>query len=191
MSCVIESLGRVAASYPSRFVLGCGALCGAAALEMTIRAVGALCMQTNLNINIYGQAPNREDLGKDVGGAIFYGLCALNVFPYAPVVGASVFVVYSIGSFYCRAADDRYLLANIIGSTFDAVTVNLCSRVIMPICTHIILPLAEIIYNIVAPIFNLLPRMNHPVWLGVAAVVATAVIYNVFGAAPAVALATL
>jgi hypothetical protein len=165
-------------SYPSNLILGSAAICATATLEMaieTIRGIPRLASK---------ERDDHENFGKNLGGAIFYGLCAANIVPYTPLVGAIIFAGYSI--FKCEEKD-AYVTAKLLGNLLRPPL----EHVVLPLgewlIERIILPLAGKIAQVVADIFNLISLPKSPIWFGVAFLVVTIVAYKGFFAAPAVA----
>ncbi|MGZ3732767.1 MAG: hypothetical protein ACXU9U_03385, partial [Parachlamydiaceae bacterium] len=153
------------------------AICATAALEMAIEIIkGIPCLASQ-------EKDVHENFGKNLGGAIFYGLCAANIVPYTPLVGAIIFAGYSIVK--CEE-EDAYVTAKWIGNLLRPPL----ERFVLPLgkwlIKNIISPLAGKIAEVVTGIFNLISLSKSPIWFGVAALVVTIVAYKGFFAAPAV-----
>lgn len=151
--------------YPSKTAMIGGAICAAAAIEM------AILVPSNISqIKSAAEAalePLKYELSANLGGAIFYGLCAFNVIPRTAVIGASIFLLYSVINFHDAGA---YLTSRVIGHTMKFIT----DEIVMPVMEHIIAPLVARIVHIASQLIGLIgnilvkmPLPEHPVWLGV------------------------
>ena len=179
MSHLIQSLGS---HYPSLAVAGGAILSGVAAIDMAQRAVR--------DLGRLQEAEGLQDFSANLGGALFYGICAANIVPYTAVLGAVGFSAYSLAFKNDR---DMYATSKIWGNflqtIIDYTFVPLADHVILPLCNwvndHVLTPLARTIMDVAAAIFKVISLPQHPVWYGVAALVALAVTYTVFpGALP-------
>ena len=151
--------------YPTKAALAGGIICAAAAVEMAI-LVPYHISQIHHAAN-GALEPLKYNLSASLGGAIFYGLCALNIIPRTAAVGASIFTLYSISNFQHEGA---YLTSRLIGNTVKFIT----KEILSPICEHVLIPIirkiAEVASKLIAFIGKLIVNMalpKHPVWIGV------------------------
>ncbi len=112
--------------------------CGINAAEMGARTIGSL---------FSGKTINQNDLSKDLSGALFYGLCAVNPIPGAARTAAIISTVYAV---FAGSDQNSYFTWQVMHKTVKA----LCNYVIAPIFTHVIDPCLEAIWKVVKPIFN-------------------------------------
>lgn len=158
-----------------------GAFCGIVAAEMAIRTVG----------DVIHHHDNTE-LSANLAGTLFYGICAANIVPYTPVIGASIFVVHS---FLKWNKDDNYVCTKILNATvetiykivkciftsfIDYLVIPVTEHIIVPIFTNVIIPLAKTIAQIFADIFQRIHLTENPKWIGVTLLVIAIVLKNVF-----------
>lgn len=145
-------------------------ICAGAAIEMAIRTI------VDLGKIIQRGADDRvlKDLSADLGGMLFYGLCAVNIIPYAAIIGAAVFTIYSISS--CEN-QDAYFASVFIGKPIkwfgDKVAMPFIEKVLWPviqtigeIAGKIIKGIGEVMKNIL----DMIPLPENPVWIGVGAI---------------------
>ena len=120
-----------------------------------------------------GVQAKREEFSADLGGAIFYGMCATNIVPGSAVVGATIYTVYS----FLKISDKRggdYLTAFVIGKSLHTIA----DWVIQPLFKHFIFPLTERIWNVVSAILKRISLPKHPIWWGVAVLVLAFAFYK-------------
>lgn len=157
-----------------------GAACGIVAAEMAIRTVGDLIFHHN-----------KSDLSADLAGTLFYGLCAANIVPYTPIIGTSIFVIYSFSKWNAK---DNYCCTKILNTTvetiynivktvfkafidylvipvFKHIVIPICEHIIIPLFNHVVVPLAKTIAQIFADIFQVVSLPKNPTWIGVAILV--------------------
>jgi hypothetical protein len=152
--------------YSSKVTLAAGAICLTAAVEMAFHIP--------FDISRIHQAGTealleryKYDLSANLGGALFYGLCGLNIIPGTASIGAGIFTLYSVNTFHRQEA---YLLSRVIGESLKFVVIE----IVEPICRHVLAPILRKIGEIIGPILSaighLLVNMSlpkHPVWIGV------------------------
>lgn len=151
--------------YPTKTAIVGGVICAAAAMEMAILVPYHI---TQIHHAANGALePLKYNLSASLGGAIFYGLCALNIIPRTAAIGASIFTLYSIGNFQYEGA---YFTSRVIGNTVKFIT----KEILSPLCEHVLLPIirkiAEVASKLIAFIGKLIVNMplpKHPVWIGV------------------------
>lgn len=141
VSAIIPSLRTVS--------LASGALGATATLEMAIRAIGNLA-------NLDGAG--RRDLSANLGGAIFYGACCLNLVPGTRLIGAAIFTTYSL---YKPKA---YFTSTAIRTTVEKIG----EHVVKPIWEHIVSPVVERIWRVVQAILQHIRLPEHPIWYAIA-----------------------
>lgn len=162
--------------YPSKYTFAAGGICLAAAIEM------AILVPFNIARISKGARPmfptHEYQLSANLGGAIFYGLCGLNVIPRTAAIGAGIFTVYSLLEFERKEA---YLTSRAIGKTFKFII----ETIVSPICEKILVPvlgrISQIGKKLLTLIGNILvkvPLPHHPVWIGVAILGVAIVIYK-------------
>lgn len=100
MNKIIDTLARIPQYFtntPARYAgarmitIGCGIACAAVAAEAALRvlwSLGKLCQDHN--------ELSTAELSRNLANFVFYGLCALNVLPAIPIVGAAIFGICSI-----------------------------------------------------------------------------------------------
>lgn len=155
--------------YPSKYTLVAGGICLAAAIEMAILVPFDIMRisKTGLSVIEPYQYQLSDQLSANLGGAIFYGLCGLNIIPRTAAIGAGIFSIYSILNFGNK---DNYITSHVIGKTFSFIL----KEIVTPIFKHILEPIVQkiliVVSNLLAFIGNIfikIPLTNHPVWLGV------------------------
>lgn len=144
-----------------------GVGCAIVATEMALRALGDLK-------EMFSDKPKDTtsyNFSANLGGAIFYGLCATNFIPFTPLIGLSTFVAYSIvthhSTHFSLISAERYLCANLISKP----VVFTAKEVVWPILNKLVLPALEKITTVVYNILRKIPLPRHPVWIGVALLV--------------------
>jgi len=154
----------VSANYvgASALAIGSGVLCAAAATEMVLQTIGeAVSYLSNGPVSM-------NNVSANIGGAIFYGLCAANIIPGTSFLGAFIFTCYSI--IKNHTADD-YVLTKFLQHTFTLitdVTRSVVDNVIAPLYKKIVRPVLIAIIDVVDAIVSAIPLPEHPVWQGVA-----------------------
>ena len=164
--------------HPNPFVFGCQIVCAVSALEMTIRAVYDAVMIGKNSTN--STTPHHDNLSADLGGAIFYGLCAVQPLPYTAVVGSIIFVAYSI---FKTLTDEDYFIARFLKGTAEKI-----SNLATPIIREFVWPLIEKVIDAISYIRNCISMPEHPVWYGVALLITGIII--VHGIIPAAVAVT-
>jgi len=187
----MNSIGQLLQRYPTRWALGGAAFCGVAAVEMAARTFYDISQ-----LRMGGEQIQR-DLSADLGGTIFYGLCATNVVPYSAVAGAGIFACYSISAYKGQRA---YVVSKVFGETAElirdwaiiplwnkasAFCEGVWNHAIVPLSdfawnqwNHVIVPIARAIRDLCAKIFSLVRLPEHPIWYGVAAMVVAIALHN-------------
>lgn len=159
---IVNILNNVINSYPSQISLGAGIIGGTAALEMFVRIFKDI------------KDRNMENLSKDLGGTLFYGLLAANIVPYTAVAGATIFITYSLlyGKKH-QYNNDPYLTSQAIHKFVN----TLLNRVIKPIAEKVS-DVVEFVFNkIIWPAVSGIAKAfsfiipKEPIWFGVTAVV--------------------
>ncbi|WP_420420595.1 hypothetical protein [Simkania sp.] len=136
--------------------LAASSLCAVTACEMAIRTIG------DLGNKISGSKHEDLDwnLSANLGGAIFYSLCAANLVPGSAKIGALSFSFYSITDFsHCP---DRYLTSRIIDNIFKEA----------------LLPIIERVSELTSLILSRIPLPVTPVWWAIAALSTAILIYH-------------
>jgi hypothetical protein len=163
----MNAIQSILQSYPSRWALASAGVCGLAAAEMAVRALGTMAKATQENLT----DGEKDALSKNLGGAVFYGMCAANIVPYAAVVGGIICVGYGI--FTGENKDTYYLFRGI----YEGVA-TLHKRIIAPLWNRAIFPILEAIAKVVKAILDLVPLPQNSAWLGVGVLAAVAIVYN-------------
>lgn len=163
--------------YPSRTAMVTGAFCAAAALEMAILVPYNISQINHAAGGAIEQL--KYNLSANLGGAIFYGLCALNVIPRTAALGAGIFTLYSLIHFQEEGA---YFTSRIIGHTAKFIS----REILLPISDHILVPVIRKIGNVANALITLIgklivnmPLPKHPVWIGVLVLGAAIAIYTI------------
>lgn len=142
--------------WPSKLELGAGVICGAACTEMALRAFSGLVEMATTHGEITFLA--KEALSANLGGAVFYGLCASHLLPGSVIVGAAVFTGYSAIKVLGNS-HDIYVTSKIVGHSF------------VKLMEHVIMPTAEKVAKATQFVLDNIPMPHHPIWLGVALLV--------------------
>jgi len=175
----MNAIQSVLNAYPGPWSLGSAILCSAASAEMLIRA--ATGRSANNPRDVIADLDSPRNLSANLGGALFYGLCAANIVPYTAIAGAVIFTGYSLAT---GANRDAYSLSKVVHQIYQYTIIPLLDHVVFPLTEwagkHVIIPLAKTIREIGAAIANLVELPEHPVWYGVAALVASAAAYRGF-----------
>lgn len=162
--------------YPSKMAIAGGIICAAAAIEMAVLVP--------YNISQIHSAANgalealKYNLSANLGGAIFYGLCALNIIPRTAAIGAGIFTLYSAITFN---QNEAYWTSRLIGNTVRFIF----NDILAPICEDILMPIIRKIGDVAARLISLIGRLivnmplpKHPVWIGVLILGGAIVIYK-------------
>jgi len=107
----------------------------------------------------------KTSLSANIGGAAFYGLCALNLVPGTAIVGAAIFTAHAL------ILDDHTHLTSRVVKEIGTRAYN---HVIEPAWTNIVQPVAQRIYDFIVTVLQHIHLPRHPVWYGVA-LLATAI----------------
>jgi hypothetical protein len=107
----------------------------------------------------------KRSLSAHMGGAAFYGLCALNLVPGTAIVGAAFFTAHAF------MLDDHKELTSWAMKKLGTLAYD---HVIEPVWTQIVQPVAQRIYNFILTVLEHIHLPRHPVWYGVA-LLATAI----------------
>lgn len=183
------NLAERAMSVTGRYVqsswahIACGALCAAPAIESALHAIsniGTLLTTKRENaVTFRGYPLDKKtdmsyELSKNLGTAIFYGLCAAEVIPYSTPIGATVFTVYTL----VRGGDnDAYYTSQILKKPVTLLASGVAWPVVKAtakIAGNILLTAAEMAGSILKNI----PLPNHPIWVGVVLLGAGGLVYN-------------
>lgn len=161
-----EIKGYVQDHYPSKASIAYGLVCATAAIEMAVLVP--------YNISQINQAADgalasyKYDLSANLGGAIFYGLCSLNIIPRTAGIGASIFTLYSLIQF---RNPNTYLTSRLIGNSVRWIA----EEILSPLCEHVLIPVlrkirdvSAIVLSYVGKLIINMPLPKHPVWIGVA-----------------------
>ena len=171
---------------------GSAIVCAAASAEMGIRAaIDVLKMMGTI------EKKQNEDVSynfsANLGGSLFYGLCAANIIPGTSIVGASIFSIYSVCVYDPKkSVEDQYITTKIIGAGADLAKTLLnwtWNHIVSPICEHIICPVLRKIFNVVTTILSYISLPKHPIWYALGAL-ATAIVVAKF-ALPALGIVLL
>ena len=152
-------------NYPSKTAIAGGLVCAAAAIEMAVLA--SYNMSQINNVANGALESLKYNLSANLGGAIFYSLCALNIIPRTAALGAGIFTLYSLIIFQSEGA---YLTSLLIGKTVKFIS----EEILVPICEHLLIPIirriGDVAGRLIALIGKLIVKMplpKHPVWVGV------------------------
>jgi hypothetical protein len=151
--------------FTSRTAVVAGMVCSSACLEMAILATVNIS-QIN-SVSGFALETLKYNLSANLGGAIFYGLSAVNIIPRSAAIGAAIFSIYSVFNFEYEGA---YLTSKIIGTTVKFIS----EKIISPICKHILAPMLRRIGEIAAELISFIGKLivnmslpKHPIWIGV------------------------
>jgi len=128
-----------------------------------------------------GRALN--NLSTDLGGAIFYRCCAVNILPGAAIIGVAIFTIYSISS--CDN-QDAYFTSSVIGKPInwigDHVVVLIAFKIIAPVTLaviEIVLRIFSAIAEVIGNILKAIPLPESPIWIGVGCLGAAVLVVKV------------
>lgn len=128
----IDRLTAMLPTYPNALSSRCAVFGGVAALEMLAWAIKDV-VKMSLSAGSEVDANRNKNLSANLAGAALYGLCALNPFPYSPILGALGFAGYSVyKKWTAKESDivrDKYYLSRMIGETADFVVVDGCKYI--------------------------------------------------------------
>jgi hypothetical protein len=162
--------------------VACGTAGVVVAAEMAIRAIfDGLKLLSNRHP---GESLEtlQYNFSANLGGAVFYGLCAANILPGTPVIGAAIFAIYSITK---DLKEDDYLTTKFLSHTFTLITDALDyvgTKIIGPILKPIVELLIDVIEKIaevVLAILRVIPLPEHPVWIATGILVTAIVVVKV------------
>jgi hypothetical protein len=169
MNQLLEFCQQLIQKYPSPLALTGGALCALATIEMALRTLRDI---PNLS---QADAELKRNFSRNLGGAAFYGLSALNLVPHSAIVGGVIFALYS--AVVCDDSESYYasrLVGTPIRWFWDHVVFPLSKWAV----EDVIVPLTQTIVNCVGRIFSLISLPQEPAWYGVAALVIAIAAYK-------------
>lgn len=182
----------VSVHHASTLTFGSAVICVAASAEMGIRsAIDAL--------KLMGVVEKKKDedasynFSANLGGALFYGLCAANIIPGTAIVGASIFTIYSICVHSStKSVEDEYITSKVIGTGAD-LTNRLFSwtwkHIVSPVLDNVVFPVLKKIGEAVTCILSHISMPEHPIWYALG-LLATAIVVVKF-ALPALGIILL
>lgn len=163
MSSVVNAIQTNYATASS-FTIAAGSFLALVTTEMALRTLYDGYQMTQAT---GGREFNRawKSFGTNLGGTLFYGMLATNLAPGGPLIGATIFTVYSAMKY---EKQDTYFITKTIGPiahTICKTIANLAwnTLIVLKDCFS---KFFDCVYNIVNAIS--LPR--HPIWIGVALV---------------------
>lgn len=142
-------------SHRSKFYIGSGILCGIVSAEMAILTIGGVFLKSNVTA-----------LSANMAGALLYGICACNLIPYTPILGATIFTGYSLihvddkSTYYLTTKLFNGIIRNIV----DYVIIPTWAHVVVPVFNHAIYPTCQMITQIFATVFNKISLPENPAW---------------------------
>lgn len=149
-----------------KFTKACGFITAAAGIEMAIRSVGDIFAIVH---NPVSEAL-KYSLSANLGGTLFYGLCALNPIPGVTALGGMIYTLYSLANpGYYFSSKVIYKSVEILNNSFQFVTESVIAPVIRK---------TAFIFKKVFEIILSIPLPKHPVWIGVALLVAAIATYQ-------------
>jgi hypothetical protein len=161
--------------------IGAGVFCGVVCTEIAIRAIhDGVCLLTTT------PAPDALDTLKNnfsanLGSAVFYGLCAVNILPGSAAFGAAIFALYSMGDL----KSDDYLMTKLLNHTYTLI-INITSPIVTPI-VNALSYVVNRISDLVTAIFARLGLPEAPIWVAtgllIGAIIAVKFAYPAFRAA--------
>ena len=161
----MNTIQSIVQYYPSRWALGGAAMCGIVAVEMAFRAI-----QSSWKNEWKGVSEN-------LGGAIFFGLCATNVVPFSTVIGGGGFTLWALLSY---PNPDLCMSGKVIAEIFEWAVKPFWNHGVVPLSkwlwNHIITPVAKTIMALVEKILGIFHLPSHPVWYGLAILVIAIVV---------------
>lgn len=86
----------IAHNHTTNLALGSGVLCALVAIESAGRVLQNL-FQAATNAPAYQNPTFGDNVGKNLGGAVFFGLCASNTIPRTAALGAFIFFMNAMG----------------------------------------------------------------------------------------------
>lgn len=140
----------------NRYTRLCGIICGMASAEMAIRAVGNAW-------NLYVNGPTealKYCFSANLGGAVFYGISALNPIPGVTSIAGTIFSFYSYLHFKFQEKE-IYFISEVVGRAVNVI-VETMSKVF-----EIVEPILRTIADYSYKIIEMIPLHKHPVWAGV------------------------
>lgn len=178
----------------SRMVVG-SALVGAAVVtEMACRTIsdGIAILRHDTGNYEQSLATLKDNFSANLGGVLFYGICASNVIPGIAALGAVIFAGYSI---FKRDAADDYLTTQFIKHTdkvvSDLVTPSLDFVVatasnLLKAALKTMTKVHELLSTVTDAILSVISLPEHPVWIATSCLVTAIVVIKV--AFPALAV---
>ena len=156
--------------YPSRWSLGGGVVCAIAAVEMGAWALGDLFKL----VTGKSTAVTTTDLSTNLAGTAFYGLCAANIVPYTPMIGAVLCVFKALLQTDGANTYRFFQLIHDVGSLIENFVGTLCNWTIVPLWNHVLEPIC----NGILALLKRIPLPQNPAWIGVALLITAAVVYK-------------
>lgn len=172
---VMTDLSSRSLFYKASFGINAGI-----ALESTLRLPFDVIEVIN-SANPKETETHKWNLSADLGGALFYGACALNVIPYSAILGATIFTIYAIARCNKKKDHKPYLMAQLIGKPirqfFPALKSALewsIDKIVIPVFKllgKLLNPIGRCISSavkfagkVIKPVLNLLTLPRHPIW---------------------------
>lgn len=154
---LLNVLSKAHHIWPTNLALAAGTVGTIAVAEMAIRSVGDLMEYFKESNSEKIKDKALDNLSANLGGALFYGMCATNILPGSAVIGGAIFIIHSILS--CTN-DDAYLSSKIIGKPVHFVVKD----VLLPLIDKV----ASAVFNVLLKLGDLLLiPLKHPIWAGV------------------------
>lgn len=111
---------------------------------------------------------HKWDLSANLGGALFYVACAVNIIPYSAVLGAALFTTYALVR--CEEKDNYspYIMAKIIGKTIKQIgpAINFVVRTLTRLALKTLRALGTIFnetFQVVGEVLSFIARKIEPV----------------------------
>lgn len=145
--------------YPTS--LASQVFCGAVVTEMAVRTLqDGWKYLTDQTLSAKDKTNLGYDFFNDLGGAVFYGLCAVNYLPGTALLGALSFTLYSIVG---DVNEKDYLLTRLLNHTYTTFCAPVVDTVCISLCTAI-----NKISDVVTQIFSYINLPVPPIWVAVA-----------------------
>lgn len=148
-----------------------GIASGIACAEMGIRAVGNIFKEITGN----GTEKNRENLSKNLGGAVFYAGLGLNIIPGSAFLGGAILTGYTINH-STREFKDSYLFSYLTGG----LVYRAINNIVWPIACRVWDCVGDIIKNLGMALGRVINAVipHDPIWIGVCSLSTAIILYK-------------
>lgn len=151
----------------------CGGLCAFVAAEAALSALGDLLNVTEKKSALSNRKGHLRsyNFSANAGTAIFYGLCAARPLSLTPLLGATIFSLYScVMRLNKEAYANSYLSTQVVAETLlcgGRFFKTLTTKLAFPLIENVLEPLVEKVARATNAVLRAIPLHKHPIWVAV------------------------